>query len=270
MRSIALLWLAACGASSTSPTISARPIEPADALLGIGAETISLLARPDRTADQLEADRRTARGQERRDLDRVLAVAHLYEAEEADGRDARAHRRAADRAATAAARGTRDAYLAAEMDFIGLWTAWRGGSRTAARRVERFLDRNASSGGDLLMFAWMIKGEIAFEAERWRDAATAYRYVLGSLGHPLYAYALYRTAQVWQREGRGDEAREAFGEVVSLGCPDDASETTTGIALAASRALGEPTSTTEEGRVRPSRCARVATASAEELPPGLE
>jgi hypothetical protein len=270
MRGIALLFTAACGATSTGPTTRVRPIEPADTLLAIGADTISLLARPDRTADQLEADRRSARGQERRDLDRVLAVAHLYEAEESEGRDARVHRRSADRAATAAARGSRDAYLAAEMDFVGLWTAWRSGARTAARRAERFLDRNATSGGDLLMFAWVIKGEIAFEAERWRDAATAYRYVLGSLGHPLYAYALYRTAQAWQREGRDDEAREALGEVASLGCPGDASETTTDIALAASRALGEPASTTEAGRTRPSRCARVATASAEELPPGLE
>lgn len=46
-----------------------------------------------------------------------------------------------------------------------------------------------------------MRGELAIAEEDWDSTASAYRYVLGHLEHPLYAYALYRTAETQERLG---------------------------------------------------------------------
>ena len=79
------------------------------------------------------------------------------------------------------------------MAFLEVWLDFETEGRNAASRAERFTTRHDQSG-DLLVLVWMIRGELALRAEDWEGARAGFRFVLGQLGHPLYAYALYRTA----------------------------------------------------------------------------
>jgi len=240
-----------------------RPAEfdPAEYLKSYGAEHTPTLAVIPEDVETLEQERRSARGAERRPALRRLALAHMFLADEAtERRDIRRHRRAAQRYARQVRRGNRDAYLGSEMAFLDLWIAWQSGSRNAARTADRFTDRHLQSG-ELLIMAWLIRGEIAFAKERWRPAERAYRYVVALIDHPLYAFALYRTAYVHKGAGRVEEARQALEEVSQLGC---AREVDRAVAVMAERAAAELHTgmrTDPDGSRRPSSCPAEASQS---------
>lgn len=245
----------ACGATSApSPrTARAGSADPAGILLAIGAECCAVLRRPERSIEDLDAARREAQGPERRALTRDLIVAYAFAAEDADGREARRMRRRAEQLADAAVRGARDPDYLAEIAFAQLWLSWRAGSRNAEQRATRFTERHRSSG-DLLALAWMIRGEIALSDERFEDAVTAFRFGLGQLGHPLYAYALWRTAAAYRRLGRAEDAAQALAEVEQLGCPASASPFVVRIATAAAGERASGLRRDPDGVTRPASC----------------
>jgi len=259
MRALTIGCLAlavACGGGGprlASSTGASSAIEPAAFLVEVGATRTELLRADPRSIDELEAARDAAQGAERRRALIALARAHMLEAGTSDDRDQRRHRSSAERFAEAAANGSHDADLLAQSDFVPLWLAYRAGDRGAAGRAERFTTRRAQSG-ELALLGWIIRGELALAAEQWDDAAAAYRYALGQLGHPLYAYALYRTAQSHEGAGRADDARSALAEVALLGCPADADEPTRRVALQAARDLGTEVRRGDDGTERPASC----------------
>ncbi|MFO0684305.1 MAG: hypothetical protein U0234_19790 [Sandaracinus sp.] len=251
------LLLVACGGaaveSAAEPTTLHAPATNSAAfLLEVGANLADVLARPEATIEELDAARRAARGMERRRAERDLARAHLYAAEAGDERERATHLREV-RELTQTSTRIRDEQLSADLDFLQLWASWRLGQRVAEGRAQRFVEHHESAR-DLVLMAWLVRGEIAFEGERWDDALEGFRAVLGHLGHPLYAFALFRSAAVWREQGREDDARQALTEVRDLGCAGDASAPTIHIAIAAARALGETTLTDPSGRERPASC----------------
>ena len=248
-----VLSMSACGAAGGSArTARGGAIEPADFLMEVGAET-TVLRRPERSIDELEAARSEASGTDRRTIVRDLVVAHVFAAEDADAREARRIRRRAERMADAAVRGSRDAQLNAEIAFLKLWMSWRAEAGNAATRAERFTDRHRDSG-DLLLLAWMIRGELAIEAERWDDSLEAFRFALGSLEHPLYAYALYRSAHSYRALERADDATQALSEVEQLGCARGASPLVLRLATAAASERGSGLREDTDGVIRPASC----------------
>jgi len=256
---IVILALAstACGAATAEgaaeeTTLHAPATDSAAFLLEVGASLADVLERPIDSIEVLELNRRQARGVDRLRASRDLARAHLFAAEITEGREQRAHFREMNELTTTTTR-VRDPQLAAELDFLALWAAWRAGQRNADGRAQRFIDHHATSP-DLVLIAWIIRGEIAFADERWDDSLESFRAVLGRLGHPLYAFALYRSARAWHEDGREDESRQALGEVRDLGCGTDPSPATMHIALAATHALGETSATDPSGRERPASC----------------
>lgn len=274
-----LLAATACGAGSAEladdePGVVAPATDSAAFLLEVGGNLVEVLARPSEDLDTLEAARRAARGTERLRAQRDLARAHLYAAEVTEGREQRAHFRAMNELTTTSGR-VRDEALSADLDFLGVWVAWRAGQRNAEGRAQRFVAHHESSR-DLLMLVWLIRGEIAFSEEHWDDALEDFRAVLGHLGHPLYAFALYRSARVWHEQGRSDDSVQALREVRDLGCAADAGAPTMHIALAATHALGESTRPDASGHERPESCADApATTSTgggleDERPPVLQ
>jgi hypothetical protein len=207
--------IAACGGAAAN--IRPMTIEPGPFLMEFGAETVDVLHRPDRSIEELQAARDAAQGAERRAAVRELVIANLFAAEDAHGRDARRIRRRTEELVDTALRRNRDQTVAAEMAFVRLWLSWRAGLRNAQTRAQNFTER-FQSAGNLLMLAWMIRGEIAFDDEHYDDAITAFRFALGQLEHPLYGYALLRTAHAYQRMHRTEDANQAFSEVERLGC----------------------------------------------------
>ena len=220
-----------------------------------GAERTSTLKPPERSIEELEQAARDNRGAERRQAMRDVAYAHLFAADEAtEAREARRHRRQASRFANMASRGSSDDWLKAETDFVEVWSAWQADRPGAGNVAERFTRRHRTSG-DLLMLAWIIRGEVAFEDEEWDEASEAFRYLLGSLDHPLYGYALYRTAKIHEARGNTEEHRQALREVVQLGCRDDALPENERVARHAQQDLGMPNVTLEDGTTLPEICA---------------
>jgi hypothetical protein len=269
------LFLVACAGAPAMveepSTLHAPASDSAAFLLEVGGTLTDLLTRPSETVEELEGLRRAARGPERRQRERDLARAHLFAAEETEGRESRRHLREATEMARSASTSSRDETLVAEMDFLQLWAAWRAGQAAASGRAERFVTRHETSR-DLVLMSWIIRGEVAFADEHWDDAIEAYRAVLGRLGHPLYAFALYRTARADFQAGRTDESRQALEEVRDLGCPSDASAPTLHVALAATHALAGRTRVAADGSARPESCpleAATSHATEDERPPSL-
>lgn len=261
MRAVRVLTLslliASCGSSSPEAEEAPRStvtLDPAAFLTGLGAEVSPVFRPPERSSDELDAARRAARGSERRTLMRDLVVVLLHEADVAERRDARRLRQRADRMLAAARRGNRDDALAAELDMIDLWRAWRG-ERTAraARLSERFTRRHRAAGM-LTGIAWMVRGETAQAEDDYASAIAHYRFALGQLGTPLYAFALYRTAHAHRALGENDEAVQAFEEVEQMGCGTGASERIVRVATAAASEQGNGLRLDTDGVTRPSRC----------------
>ena len=255
---LTLAVLLGCGGGGprleTTPGAASGEIEPAGFLLEFGAERTSTLKAPERDIEALEDAVRATQGAERIAALRDLAIAHLLAAEQAEEREATRHRRSALRRAESAARWTREDWIKTEMAFVEVWSAWRAGRPNASGIAERFIRRHPR-GGDLVYLAWIIRGEAELEREHYSDAADAFRFVLGSLEHPLYAYALYRTAKAQEGEGRAEDARQALREVVLLGCSAEAAPETRRVAARAQAELSMPDVTSEDGTTQAQACA---------------
>ena len=253
---IMCLAVAGCGGAGAETRASVRPqrIDVPELLLAFAQTHTNWLRQGEETVEQLEESMRAARGAERRVAMRELAVAQLLAAEVEFGRDARSTRRSATRTAESAARGSHDETLEAEMAFVALWAAWREDQGSAERLAERFVRVHLGSG-ELLIMAWIIRGEIAFAGEEWEPAATGYRYVLGMLEHPLYALALYRTAHCLRGLERNEEGRQALREVRELGCAQGAAIEVRRVASVASYELGSGVVLGLDGESLPADCA---------------
>ncbi len=249
-----MLALCACGGAGVGGTTArGAAVDPAAFLMEVGAESTDLLRRPARSIDELDAARREARGAERRQAVRELVVAYLFAAEDAEGREAARARRRAEQLVSAITRGSRDRTLNAEMAFAQLWMSGRADAGSAEARATRFTERLQDSG-HLLTLAWMIRGEIALEHERFEDAIASFRFALGQLEHPLYAYALVRTAQAERRLGRADDADQALSEAEQLGCREGASPLFVRLASAAAAERGTGMRRDPDGVTRPASC----------------
>lgn len=250
----AMLALGGCGGSQGT-RLTARGggagIEVPEYLLEMAGASSGWLARPESGSEALQTRARGLRGDERRRAFAQLAVAHLWEAEnELDERRAKRHRRDANEAAQNATNRTRDDSLVQAMAFVSLVVAWRNDSRNSDVAAERFVERHRTAG-DLHLLGWIVRGEIAFDARRWDQAATAYRYLLGEMEHPLYAFALYRTAHVYREQGRAEDSRQALTEVDALGNGTNVRPEVLRVADSARRELGlgprpAPTAATPE------------------------
>lgn len=245
-----------CGAAQSTGGASYRP-EPLEAhvfLRGYGQANVSTFDEV-RDSETVLPLMREARGAERKALQRELALAYLSEAEaETDERAQRRLWRKTQQAAERAAVRVRDAWVRAELAFVQLWSSWRVGARNALRKSERFTSRHLA-GGDLLLMAWAIRGELALAAEAWEEARTSFRYLLGHIEHPLYAYALYRDGEALRGLDRRDEAIANFEQVRDMGCDPDAPRAVLRIAALASRQARTDVHLDGSGDPRPDSCA---------------
>lgn len=246
------LFLLGCGASGGSVRRSSTELfAPRTYLEEVAAGPTDLLRAPERSIEELQAARAASTGEARRSVLRDLARAHAALARASEGREARRHREAAEGFAEQA--GARDERVALEMEFLLLWTAWANEVRGVAARAARFT-RSHEDGGELLALVWMMRGELALEAGEWEEARSAFRFILGSLGHPLYAYALFRTGFAWHFSEDEPQSRQALEEAAALGCASTAPPTTSEIAVRAARLLGVGTRP-DGARTVPASCA---------------
>ncbi len=259
MRVIVVLAgvLAACGGAQTSSgggDYRPEPLEGHVFLRAYGEQNVSTFGEV-RDSETVLPLMRESRGAERKTLQRELALAYMVEAEaETEPRKARRAWRETQRAAERAATRVRDAWVRAELDFVQLWAAWRSGARNASRKAERYTSRHLS-GGDLLLMAWAIRGEIALEAEAWEEARTSFRYLLGHIDHPLYAYALFREGEALRGLERSEEAVEAFEQARDMGCDPEAPPAVLRIAALAARQARTDVHLDASGNPRPDSCA---------------
>lgn len=237
----ALLACCACGAAPppVEETVADVYLEPSDYLLRWAGEWNSDVARPDGDSEGLKESIAGLRGAERHAMSLRYVAALIYEID-ADELDASSRElRLAQREVRTALRRLRRVRgeLATTRDFLELVAAWRGGLPRAVNLAERFTDRHADSTA-LHGLAWMILGEVYFEGGRYEDAARSYRYLLGDLEHPLYAFASWRTAATLQEQDREDEAGALLTQVVRLACPANTAEPTAEVAAAAASEVG--------------------------------
>lgn len=249
--------LVACGGAQTGGGAGSYQPEPLEGhvfLRAYGEENVSTFAEV-RDSETVQPLMRESRGAERKTLQRELALAYLALAEaETEPRKARRAWRQTQQAAERAAVRVRDDWVRAELDFVQLWAAWRSGARNAARKAERFTSRHLR-GGDLLLMAWAIRGEIALEAEAWDEARTSFRYLLGHIDHPLYAYALFREGEALRGLERSEEAALAFEQARDMGCDRAAPPAVLRIAALASRQARTDVHLDASGDPRPDSCA---------------
>lgn len=247
-----------CRPASGDTTPERITIDPVDFLVAAGQSSTVVLRRPGREAEALEAARQSASGNERRRIERELVVARMFETLDAlevwDNRRADRRRRETERLADEIAQSHDDPTVPAEMAFVKVFVAWMADAPQARRRAERFVEEFANSG-DLVLFAWVIRGEILLRAQEYENAMAAFRFPLSRLGHSLYGYALYRTSFCLHRLGQDDRARQAMREVLQLGCERDQPRPVLRLAVAAAQSLGEDTMRQPDGTLRPEHCA---------------
>ncbi len=255
--SCAALLAVGCGGAQSAGGASYRP-EPLEGhvfLRSYGKTNVSTFEQEVRDSETVLPLMREARGAERKALQRELALAYLWEAEaETDERKSRRLWRQTRKAAERAAARVRDDWVRAEMAFVQLWSAWRSGARNALRKSERFTSRHLG-GGDLLLMAWAIRGELALAAEEWEEARTSFRYLLGHIEHPLYAYALFRDGEALRGLDRPDEAIANFEQVRDMGCEPDAPPAVLRVAALAARQARTDVHLDANGDPRPDSCA---------------
>ena len=247
--------LSSCGGADTPSAVRAPDVEPQHFILEVGVARTPALARPDGDPDALrQAVRDAPAGPDRRQAMRHAALGLMYAAEEeADERAQRRLRRDSGRYAGRAASGERDEFQAYLMEFVLVYNAWRSAARNAGRLAERFTTRNREAG-ELYTLMWAIRGEIALELHEWQAGADAFRYYLGQLDHPLYAYGLWRTARCYRGMDRDDDAVQALTEARDLGCAQEADAAVVRVASIAARELGNRAVEWADGTVRPSTC----------------
>lgn len=263
--------LAACGAASPPPAkIKSEPLLPGPYLYAFAAETTALMKPADEGAAELEAQLKVAgTGAEKRELMRKLALRAMADAEAAtEDKVAKKLRGDSDRWARKAVKAEKDAYLLSDMEFLLLWNAWRGQRSGVAAQAERFSTNHADIA-ELATLAWAIRGEASLEDKNWDAAAQAYRFMFGSLDHPLYAFALYRTAASMSGAGRDEDAKQALTEAVSMGCAEGVAQRVLDVSLAAASELGLTGKRGKDQRLRPSTCkaGKAAGPMEDEAPP---
>ncbi|MDH5676660.1 MAG: hypothetical protein OEZ06_31370 [Myxococcales bacterium] len=256
---VATLLPLGCGSSTQQqPTVVAtheRSLQVVHTLLEHAAANSRNLRRPEQGSESLEQQLRGRQGDERTQLLRQLAVAHLYEAEgEADARQARKHYRQASRRASSAAQRLSDPYEVDEMAFISVWVAWRQELAQAARIAERFAKQHRTAR-ELNTLAWLLQGEASFTRKRFREAERSYRYVISMMETPLYALALYRTAECYEQLGREADADQARDELIQFGCATDARRISDELLVNTAAARRVKLVETREGQLFPARCA---------------
>ena len=267
---LALALLFGCGGATSSgggaaEANSPATLDPAEFLEALGASASAVFRPPAQSSDEIDTARREARGAERRALMRDLAVALYHEAAaEESARRARRIRQRADRMVQAARRGNRDQALAAELDMIDLWQAWRGERLPRAERLSERFTRRHEAAGVLTGIAWMIRGEVAQAQDQYDAAQNHYRFALGQIGTPLYAFALYRTAHAHRALGEADEAVQALSEVEQMGCEEGADDSIVHLAAAAASEQGSGLRLDTDGVMRPARCPSPEDRAAEE------
>lgn len=263
--------LAACGAAPPPPAkIKSEPLQPGPYLYAFAAETTALM-KPEETApSELEAQLKVAAtGGEKRELMRKLALRAAGEAETAaDEKAAKKLRGDSDRWARKAMKAEKDAYLLSDMEFLLLWNAWRGQRAGVAAQAERFTTNHADIT-ELATIAWAIRGEASLEDKQWDAAAQAYRFMFGNLDHPLYAFALYRTAASMEGAGRKEDATQALTEAAAMGCAEGVAQRVLDVSLAAAGELGLTGKRGKDNRLRPSTCkaGKGAGPTEDEAPP---
>ncbi len=266
-----------CGGGTASvapsaPSYTPEPLVVADFLLSYGREHASILEAPEGDLAALEAKRgEAAPGAPRREVFAEIAVFHLLASLATEGDEPTRARelRKAERSAGLALRRNRDDALAMRVDYLKIWTSWQADRDNAAGRAERFIRAHADSG-ELHTLAWILRAEVAVQDEQWGEAIDAYRYVLGQLGHPLYGYALYRSAIAHRNAAELEEAAQAFGEARDLGCATNAAPETIRAAALAAMELEERVELDPSGVPRPALCAErepVAAHGGDEPPP---
>jgi hypothetical protein len=176
----------------------------------------------------------------------VLSVRFIHAAAAADeggqAEAADAHRREARRLLREAARGNQDRSIGVRIDFLLVWLSWEGerGRESTFSQINRFHHRYGDGEGVLLGVVWLIKGELEMEERHYQRAQRAFRHVLDQPGHPLYGYALFRTARCWTVLGEVSLGIDALGEVERLGCASDASPLTMTLSARAGQLLNHP------------------------------
>ncbi len=261
MRVLALVALllasmtSACGGAETTTRVRADDVDPPNYLLEVAAVRTPALARPAGDPDAFrQAVRDAPPGEERRQAMRNAAIGLMYAAEaEHDERAKRRLRRDSNRYADRAASGSRDDFQNSLMEFVKIFNAWRSAARNAGRLAERFTTRHRDAG-ELYTLMWAIRGEIALELQHYQDGAEAFRYFLGQLDHPLYAYGLWRTARCYRGMDRDPDAVQALTEARDLGCDEQADASVLKVARIAGREVGTTSVRWPDGSVRPSTC----------------
>lgn len=255
-----------CGGPPKPKTVdtSVKSLDVASMLLEHAAGHSRSLLRPAVASPELEVARKQARGKERHELIRKLAVAHMHEAHEALGlKEKRRHQRAAIKQAAAAAKVMKDPWDRAELAFIRMWTIYRMGRPTADKVVSHFIKRHRVSA-ELVVVAWLIRAELDYEKRRWKKAERSYRYVVAMAPHPLYGLALYRTAQCYDKLGRSEDVSAAFSEIVQLGCAEEVRSVSDEVLSSAAAQQREELVRTPEGKLFPARCVPEPDPEAEE------
>lgn len=246
---------ASCGGAETPAVTRAPDVDPPHFILEVGSARVQALSRPDGEPDALRrAVRDAPAGQERRDAMQNAAVGLMYAADAAtEERERRRLRRDSSNFAGRAKSGSRDEFQIALMEFVEVWNAWRAAARNAGRLAERYTTRR-NDAGELYTLMWAIRGEIALELHEWQAGADAFRYYLGLLEHPLYAYGLWRTARCYRGLDRDADAVQALGEARDLGCAPDVDPAVLKVATVAGREVGTSAVEWPDGSVRPSNC----------------
>jgi len=248
--------LGGCGGAQQGPPEAPPPppLAMGRFLAVYGQKNLAALAAPDESLGDLEKAISTAQGDARRPLQLKAAVAHLLAAASAEqAADAEQGFRAADRLAGQAGRATDDPTLVRDTAFVRLWCAWQLQSRNTPRLLARFADEHGDAE-DLGRVVWAIRGEMAFSAEQWDEAMTAFRELVGGTDDPLYVMSLYRTAQCMNRLGQGLRSRQVLREVRNLGCNLEAPDEIRYVAALAAVELGTPLVRNGAGQTLPSTC----------------
>jgi hypothetical protein len=247
---------AACGGSSVkTKKLSLGDFDPHAHLLAFAENRTAIMKAPEESLELLEDQLVPGvKGASRRALERKIAVATFRAAEsEADPKAQKKARNSALRLAEKSKKAESDAYAAAESEFLALWIAWRAEKPSARSLAAAFTSARADTL-ELYALAWAIRGELALEYKDWDDAKTAFRSLLGDITHPLYAYALYRTASAHEGAGEEEEQKQALLEATQMGCDRGAAAESLAIALLAASELGERGRKDKDGVTRPASC----------------
>jgi hypothetical protein len=212
------------GAAPAAAHPEAAPFDGQAYLYEYALENVPLLVPGEGKVEAAErALRRAGNADARRGAMRDLAFAHVVAAEGLSEADARRHRREALRLVQRASQRNRNEDQVRDLRFLRAWNAYRSGSSRALELFVAFTAR-FQDHAEITRLAWMLRGELAFTREDWAGARDGFRFVMASLDHPLYRFALYRTAQIDGREGHAEEGRRALEDVRDRACRSDATE----------------------------------------------